>query len=208
MGPCQAAGGPPGRGGLVVGAPLCWRAFFAQRFAGERETVMALHEPIKHGVGHGLVTYPFVPVFDGQLTGNDGGAVACPVVNDLQQIGPGLTVHGRHAPVVQHKHVGVFERVKPARKRAVGVANAQLLTQARNPQVQRTVTAPAGMLGQGARKPGLASAGTRRPLPVARPRLGARQESQRVMHRRRPQPHRPMPVPLSQHGDSMSAEHP
>ena len=70
----------------MVGARFCWWAFFAQRFAREREAVMVLHEPIKHGIGHSLVTYPLVPVLNGQLAGDDGGALAGPVVNDLQQI--------------------------------------------------------------------------------------------------------------------------
>ena len=70
IGPCQAAGGPPGPGGLLVGDPFCWRAFFAQRFAGQRETVMVLHEAIKHGIGHSLVAYPLMPVLNGQLAGD------------------------------------------------------------------------------------------------------------------------------------------
>ena len=60
----------------MVGAPLCWRAFFAQRFAGEGEAVMVLHQAIEHGIGHSLVTYPLVPVLNWQLAGDDGGALA------------------------------------------------------------------------------------------------------------------------------------
>lgn len=117
---------------------------------------MVLHEPVQHGIGHSLVANPLMPVLDGQLTGDDGGALVGTVINDLQQVSSGLTVHGGHAPIVKQKDVGVFERIEPTRERAVGVANAQLLTQAGNPQVQRTVTTPAGMLGQGARQPRLA----------------------------------------------------
>ena len=93
---------------------------------------MVLHEPVQHGIGHSLVSYPLVPVLNGQLAGDDGGALAGPVVNDLQQIGPGLTVHGGHAPVIEQEDVGIFERVQPARKGAVGVANAQFLAQPGN----------------------------------------------------------------------------
>lgn len=35
--------------------------------------------------------------------------MAGPVVNDLQQVGPGLTVHGGHAPVIKQQDVSVFE---------------------------------------------------------------------------------------------------
>ena len=114
---------------------------------------------VKHGIGHSLVSYPLVPVLNGQLAGDDGGALAGPVIDDLQQVGPGLTVQGGHAPVIEQEDVGIFERVQPARKRAVGVPNTQFLAQARNPQIQRTVATPAGMLGQRARQPGLSRAG-------------------------------------------------
>ena len=113
---------------------------------------MVLHQAIKHGNGHSLVSYPLVPVLNGQLAGNDGGSVAGPVINDLQQVSSGLTVHGGHAPVIKQQDVRVFERIEPARKRAVGMANAQVLAQPGNPQVQRTVATPAGMLGQRARQ--------------------------------------------------------
>ncbi len=53
---------------------------------------MALHQPIQHGVGHGLVANPLVPMFNGQIAGDDGGAVAGQVINDLRQIGPRLAI--------------------------------------------------------------------------------------------------------------------
>jgi hypothetical protein len=100
---------------------------------------MVLHQPVQHGIGNRLVTNPLVPVLNRQLAGDDGGALAGAVINDLQQVSSGLTVHGGHAPVVQQEDVRVFERIEPARKRAVGVANAQLLAQPGHPLVQRTV---------------------------------------------------------------------
>lgn len=81
------------------------------------------------------------------------------VVNDLQQIGPGLPVHGGHAPVVQQQDIGVLEGVEPARECAIGVPNAQLLVQAWHALIQGAVASPAGVLGQGASQPRLARAG-------------------------------------------------
>lgn len=75
--PARPPEAPPDRARLVVGAPFCRWAFFAQRLAGEREAVMVLHQPIKHGIGDGLVANPFMPMLDRQLTGDDGGALTC-----------------------------------------------------------------------------------------------------------------------------------
>lgn len=77
-----------------VGVFLCRWAFLAQRFTREYEAVMVLHESIKHGVGHRLISYPLMPMLDWQLAGNDGGTLAGAVINDLHQIGPGLSIHG------------------------------------------------------------------------------------------------------------------
>ena len=134
-------------------------SLFAQRLACQREPMVALHQAVQHGVGHGLVANPLMPMFDGQLAGDDGRAVVGPVVNDLQQIGPGLTVHGSHAPVIEQQHIGALERVEPARERAVGVTYAQIFAQTRHALVQHAVTAPTGMLGQCAGQPGLARTG-------------------------------------------------
>ena len=51
---------------------------------------MLLHEAIQNGVGNRGVTDPGMPMFDRQLAGDDGGLVGRPVVDDLQQISPGL----------------------------------------------------------------------------------------------------------------------
>lgn len=144
--------------GSSIDGSLRWWALLAKRFAFERETVMTLHQPVEHGVSHRLVADPLVPVFDGQLAGDDRGAVVRAVIDDLQQIGSGLPVHGGHSPVVQQQYVRTFERIEPARKRAVGVPNSKFLTQAWNPLIQHAVSTPTGMLGQGTRDPRFARA--------------------------------------------------
>jgi hypothetical protein len=48
-------------------------------------------------------------MLDGQLVGNDGGALAHPVINDLQQIGPRGRVQVANAPVIEHQHIDLGE---------------------------------------------------------------------------------------------------
>ena len=74
------------------------RGLFAHRFACEREAVVVLHQPVEHRVSNRGVAYPFEPVLDRQLAGDDGCACVGTIINDLQQISPGLRIHGRHAP--------------------------------------------------------------------------------------------------------------
>lgn len=46
----------------------------AQGLSGEREAVVLLHEPVRDGVSDGGIADPGVPMFDGQLAGDNGGA--------------------------------------------------------------------------------------------------------------------------------------
>ena len=61
---------------------------------------MLLHDPIQYGVGDRGVTNPRMPMFNGQLTGNDGGLACRPVINNFHQIGARLAVNSRHAPII------------------------------------------------------------------------------------------------------------
>lgn len=57
--------------GQVVSGPdvLLFRLGFAlsQRLSGQGQPVVALHDPVEHGVGHGGFPDPLMPVLDGQL---------------------------------------------------------------------------------------------------------------------------------------------
>lgn len=45
-----------------------------------------MHEAVEDGVGDGGVGEPLVPVFDGELTGDDGGAAAFAVFQDFEEV--------------------------------------------------------------------------------------------------------------------------
>ena len=62
--------------------------------------MVLLHQTIKVHVGDRGVSHPRMPVLDRQLAGDDGGLAGRLVVDDLQQVGSGLNIQRRHAPVV------------------------------------------------------------------------------------------------------------
>ena len=45
-----------------------------------------MNETIQDGVGNRRISDVVVPVFDGELAGNQGGADAMPIFNDLQEV--------------------------------------------------------------------------------------------------------------------------
>ena len=69
---------------------------------------------MEDGVGHRGVTQPGMPVLDGQLVGDDGGALATAVVDDLQQVGAGGGVNGAGSPVIKDENVGLGQLLQPA----------------------------------------------------------------------------------------------
>lgn len=52
----------------------------AQRVARQGKTVMAVHQTVQHGIGHGGVSYPRMPMAYRQLAGDDGGGVRSMIV--------------------------------------------------------------------------------------------------------------------------------
>lgn len=68
-----------------------------------------------------------MPAVYGQLAGNDRGAPAGAIVEQLEQIMAfGRPARGKR-PVVQDQHVGACKRREPAPEAAVAVSDAQLL---------------------------------------------------------------------------------
>ena len=76
------------------------------------------------------------------------------VVDQLHQISASRAIHGSQAPVVQQQYVGTRDRGEPTPEASVAMQHAQVLGQARHPQVQRRVPASAGVSRQRAGEPG------------------------------------------------------
>ena len=86
--------------------------------------MMLLHDAVQNCIGDGGVTDPCMPVFNGQLAGDDGGLIGSAVIDDFHEVGPRLTIDARHSPIVKQQHVCLGQGDQPLAKRAVAVANA------------------------------------------------------------------------------------
>jgi hypothetical protein len=67
---------------------------FAHGFSFEIDLVGVVHQPVEDGVGQGGIADEVVPLLDRQLAGDDGGALAVAVLEDLEQVAPLLGVSG------------------------------------------------------------------------------------------------------------------
>ena len=79
--------------------------------------MVVLLDSVQHFVSNRSVIDPFVPMLNGQLTGDDRGLPARPVVDHLQQVRTRLRIHTHQAPVIEHQHIRVLQDVQTARER-------------------------------------------------------------------------------------------
>ena len=73
---------------------------FSHAFSGELQAVSVVNEAIEDGVAEGWVSDHVVPMFDGDLAGDDGRGATMAIIEDLQQVAPFGRTENRKAPVV------------------------------------------------------------------------------------------------------------
>ena len=127
-----------------------------------------MNETIQDGVAEGWVADNVVPMFDGDLAGDDGGGATVAIIEDLQKVAPFGRIKNRKAPVIEDQQVGLGVAAHQLGEAAVAMGQAQLFQQARQAQVTHAVAISAGLVGQGAGQPGLAAAGGAGDQQVAR----------------------------------------
>ncbi|MGY4230174.1 hypothetical protein ACVMIH_007535 [Bradyrhizobium sp. USDA 4503] len=62
-----------------------------------------MDQAIENGVGVGWVADQRVPLIDGDLAGDDGGAVTIAVLEDLQEVVTGRGIERLEAPIVESR---------------------------------------------------------------------------------------------------------
>ena len=64
---------------------------------------------VENGVGIGGIADDGVPVFDGELAGDDGGSAPVAFLEDLEKVVSGLSIEGLEPPVVEDEKVDAAE---------------------------------------------------------------------------------------------------
>lgn len=109
-----------------------------------------MDQPVKDGVGDSRVSDLFVPVIHGELTGDNGGAVAVALLDDLQEVSSLNVGHGSHTEIVKHKDVGFGELLHEASITAIAFSQSHLVKELWRADVKGAVSFAAGLVGQGA----------------------------------------------------------
>ena len=64
-----------------------------------------MDEPVENGVGNGGIGDHLVPVIDGDLAGDDGGAALMAVVDDLEKIAALVASERSEAPIIKNQEL-------------------------------------------------------------------------------------------------------
>src|SRR5271165_649013 len=89
----------------------------------------AVHDAVKDGVGQGWIVEIGVPMFNGQLTGDQGGFAGGAIVEEFEQVVAFGLADRREPPIVEDQEVGPGELLQTATEAAVAVGDAQLFEQ-------------------------------------------------------------------------------
>lgn len=128
-------------------------------FSGELKAVSVVNETIQDGVAEGWVADNVVPMFDGDLAGDDGGGATVAIIEDLQKVAPFGRIKNRKAPVIEDQELNAADGLEQATISAVAASQGERLEQARNAVIlDRTIVA-AGFVAEGAGNPALAEPG-------------------------------------------------
>ena len=73
-----------------------------------------MNEAVQDGVAEGGISDNFVPMFDGDLAGNDGRGATVAIIEDLQKVAPFGRIKNRKAPVIEDQELNAADGLEQA----------------------------------------------------------------------------------------------
>src|SRR6202165_942629 len=148
---------------MVIGSGVCVGVksliagvLFSHAFSGELQAVSVVNEAVQDGVAEGGVSDNFVPMFDGDLAGNDGRGATVAIIKDLQKVAPFGRIENRKAPVIEDQELNPAEGFEQAAIAAVAARESKRLEQAWEAMILDRPIVAAGLVAEGAGNPALA----------------------------------------------------
>src|ERR1700747_1580942 len=122
------------------------RLLLAQAVAAELQAMSVMDDAVEDGVGEGRFADQIVPAVDRDLAGDQRGAAAVAVLDDLQQVVTLLGTKWLKTPVVEDQELDAAEGTHQARVTAVAARQCEIAEQARNALVKHRAIITAGLV--------------------------------------------------------------
>ena len=118
-----------------------------------------VNKAVQDRVAEGGVTYDVVPMFDGDLAGDDGRGATMAIIKDLQKVAPFGRIENRQAPVIKDEELNATDGFEQAAIAAVAASEGERLEEARDAMILDRAIVAAGFVSEGASNPTLAQPG-------------------------------------------------
>src|SRR5215467_9045259 len=132
------------------------RLLLAQAVAAELQAMSVMDDAVEDGVGKGRFADQIVPAVDWDLAGDQRGAAAVTVLDDLQQVVTLLRAERLETPVVEDQQLDAAEGTHQAGVAAVAARQCEIAEQARNALIEHRAIVTAGLVAEGTSKPAFA----------------------------------------------------
>ena len=80
---------------------------FSHAFSGELKAVSIVNEAVQDRVAEGGVADDVMPMFHGDLAGDDSRCTTMAIIEDLQEIAPFGGIENRQAPIIKNEKLNV-----------------------------------------------------------------------------------------------------
>jgi len=118
-----------------------------------------MNEAVQDCIAEGGVTDDIVPMFHGDLAGDDGRCPTMAIIKELEKVAPFGWIENRQAPVVEDEELNATDGFEQAAIAAIASSEGERLEEARDAMIlDRTIVA-ASFVTEGASDPALAQTG-------------------------------------------------
>src|SRR5208283_954131 len=118
-----------------------------------------MNEAVQDRIAEGGVTDDVVPMFHGDLAGDDGRGATMAIIKELQKVTPFGRIENRQPPVVEDEELNATDGFEQAAIAAIASSEGERLEEARDAMIlDRTIIA-ASFVAEGASDPAFAQTG-------------------------------------------------
>lgn len=112
-----------------------------------------MEKSITQGIGDRGLSHGGVPVFGGELAGEDSGGAAVTILDDFEEVRAFLVEEGCQEEVVDDEEVGLGEFGEKLEARAVGARLVKLFQESRGTEGEDGKSLASGEVAEGASEP-------------------------------------------------------
>lgn len=110
--------------------------FFPHGTSFQLNTVSVMDQPVHERISDSWIADVIMPVLDGKLAGDEGGATAVAVLGHFKKISPFGIVQSRQCQIVKNKEMDFGESLHESSVTAIGTSESYLIEELRGLEIE------------------------------------------------------------------------